>query len=375
MLIILTSPSAVSPKGIVLPDVVDLLSRCKKEGHPVAIVSNHSKPEWFDSAFEGTGVQFLQTVSRQNGAIITHNAEVHSLKPHDVIVLVANDADLQMAKNGGAVMVAAKWASNETGVLVDSPSDFIQVVQLTNNWSGAWWFSGGSGYGVRALADLSSLYGESDTQKIFAKRLTTTVKNGGPQLTALLTTTARSLLTEGVGGYKDLLWGVYPSSNSLNDDNEVLSDFTHRLRTLCSRVKMAERGQPLFIRHNPSSKRSAGGGKDRTDPVEQIETIHINPHYQKNRRLKGKNIIVIDDCTTHGVSFGVAAAFLRKAGAASVLGVALGKFGNCSNAYSIEIDSDPFSPVRPGEYTVYPFTRLTGQANPAAKMSLRGLIT
>lgn len=375
MLIILTSPSAISPNGTVLQDVADALIQCKKNGHPVGIVSNHSKPDWFDSVFNGSGVQFLQAVGRQDGGIIAVNAEEFGLKPYDVIVLVANEEDLKMAKNGGAVMVAAKWAGRDDGVLVEQPSEFMQVVQLTDGWNGAWWFSGEAGYGVRALADLSSMYGASDAQKIFAKQLTATVKNGGPQLTALLTTTARSLLTEGVGGFKSLLWGVYPSSKSLKDDEEVLSDFTQRLRKLCSRAQMSKKGQPLFIRHNPSSKRSAGGGSNRTDPTEQIETIHINPYYQENSRLKGKNIIVIDDCTTFGVSFGVAAAFLHKAGAASVLGVALGKFGNCSNAYNIEIQSSPFAPVLHGNYKVHPIMPLMGQSNPVAKMSLRELIT
>ena len=43
---------------------------------------------------------------------------------------------------------------------------------------------------------------------------------------------------------------------SANNDSEVLSDFTHRLRTTVSRVRFAERNQPLFIRHAHSIKRS-----------------------------------------------------------------------------------------------------------------------
>ena len=63
-------------------------------------------------------------------------------------------------------------------------------------------------------------------------------------------------------------------------------------------------------------------------------------------------MIVVDDCTTYGVSFGVAAAFLRKAGAASVTGVALGKFGNQLRYYEIDIKTDPFQPVVAGGFNV-----------------------
>ena len=127
------------------------------------------------------------------------------------------------------------------------------------------------------------------------------------------------------------------------DDTEVLSDFTHRLRTTVSKVRMAKKGEPLFIRHTASAKRSSGGGGDRTDPTGQITTIHINPEYRG--KLDGRHVIVVDDCTTYGVSFAVAAAFLKKAGASKVTGLALGKFGNQLRHYDIEINPDPYAPV------------------------------
>lgn len=39
--------------------------------------------------------------------------------------------------------------------------------------------------------------------------------------------------------------------------------------------------------------------------------MHLNPFYKDHQRLVGKNVIVVDDCTTYGVSFGVASALLR----------------------------------------------------------------
>lgn len=166
----------------------------------------------------------------------------------------------------------------------------------------------------------------------------------------------------------------YPLSSSDNSDADTLSDFTHRLRTTVSRVRFSKRGEPLFIRHSPSPKRSAGGSGDRTDPTGQLLTLHLNPYYKESNRLVGKNVVVVDDCTTYGVSFGVAAAFLRKAGAASVTGVALGKFGNQLRHYEIDILTDPFAPVVAGGFTIVSSGWLAGATNAVSQQVLHALI-
>lgn len=379
MLIILTSPDAVAPGGLPRPDITKALIEAKRKGHPAAVISNHTKPAWFDSSFEASGVQFIESRGRQNGQVIRENAERLGLNPYDAIVLAGNDADIMMAKNGGALIVAAGWSSDSKvkalGVPVMNGDELLEVVNLTEAWSGKWWFSGDAKqgkYSVRALADLSSMYGQPNAQKIFAENLKHTVKKGGARLTALLTITARSLLKDGIGEESNLLWGIYPSSKSANNDLEVLSDFLHRLRTVTSRVRFAERGHPLFIRHSPSSKRSAGGSSNRTDPSEQLLTLHLNPHYKK--RVARRHVILLDDCTTYGVSFGVAASLLRKAGAERITGVALGKFGNCLSDYRIQVTADAYGPLTKAGYHLYPHLPLHGVTDETAKVSLRLLL-
>ena len=85
-------------------------------------------------------------------------------------------------------------------------------------------------------------------------------------------------------------------------------------------------------------------------------------------------MIVIDDCTTYGVSFGVAAAFLHKAGAASITGVALGKFGDRLAYHEIDISTDPFAPVLEGGFTAIPPKAFDGTTSNAAQQVLRALI-
>ena len=378
MLIIMTSPHAVLSNGVPDPDLVKALIDTRIQGNPVGLISNNDEPSWFHSTFAASGVQFLKVTGRQSGDIVAQNAKQLSVSAHDVLVLAVKGEDIQMGKNGGAVLVAAGWSNSQLiknlGIQVNTADELKEVISLTAGWNGQWWFDGvAPAYGIRALADLSG-YGKGITQQTFAQKVTQTVKNGGSRLNALLAITSRSLLMEGVASKSDLVWGVYPSSSSKNDDTETLSDFTHRLRTTVSRVRYSKRGEPLFIRHTASPKRSAGGGGDRTDPSNQILTMHLNPFYQKSDRLIGKHVIVVDDCTTYGVSFGVAAAFLRKAGAASVTGIALGKFGNQLRYYEIDITSDPYSPITNAGFSVKVNSVFTGKTNTTTQQTLHTLI-
>jgi phosphoribosylpyrophosphate synthetase len=300
-----------------------------------------------------SGVVHVWRVGRQDGSAIKEVGAKYSIPTHDFVVLAADQNDVQMAKNGAAVLVAAAWAAdsrtNGYGISVASPAELVEVLGLVDSWPGDWYFAGDERW--YRLVSLSNVSGKrvGPAQEAFAAKVVRTIKGGGPRLQALLVVTARSLLMGGIAGRDDLMWGFYPSAGSDNADGETLSDFAHRLRTVASRVKFAERGVPLFTRHTPSVKRSGGWGSDRTDPAGQIGTIHINPAYRG--KVRGRNVVVLDDCATYGVSFGVSAALLRAAGAASVTCVALGKFGDCLDYYEIDVASDPFAPLLPATTT------------------------
>lgn len=376
MLALITSPSAIVVNGQPNADIIQALINSSAKGNAVGVVSNHDKPDWFDAAFGKSKVIFLKAEARQTGSIITEIAKHLKIPNHDILVLAVNSIDMQMAKNGRAVLIAANWATDAAvkglGIKISSPQELEDMIAMTNGWNGQWWYEGQEkNYSARALVDLSG-YGKELTQQLFANKLTNTVKNGGSRLTALLIITARSLLIDGVDSAQQLFWGVYPSSKSANDDTEVLSEFTHRLRTTASRVRLAKVGEPLFIRHTASEKRSANKSANRTDPTGQITTLHLNPKYKT--QLKGRNVIVIDDCTTYGVSFAVASAFLLAAGASSVNGIALGKFGNQMGYYEITLSSDPFKPVAVGQFSVTKQSTFGGKTDGTAQKVLQALI-
>lgn len=374
MLIVLTSPAAIEINGKPDPGVVAVLI-AKSAQNPVAVVSNNSQPIWFDATFGGTKVQFLQARGRQSGKIIKANAEHFELNSYDVLVLAGSDVDLQMAKNGKAVVAAAGWVADVSlqnlGIRVATASEFDQLISLSSAWSGKWWFSAdGLSYRVRALADLSQ-YHRSLDQQIFAGKVTSTVKGGGARLNALLAVTARSLLTDPFTVDTNF-WAVYPSSSSDNSGNEILSDFMQRLRTTVSRVHFAERDQPLFIRHRQSQKRSSGGTVNRLDPSDQLLSLHVNPYYKK--QIRGRNVVVVDDCVSYGVSFGVAAGLLLAAGAKSVTGIALGKFGNQLHEFQILVSGNPFEPLKVTDFTFKVIGGFTGATDSNLQASLLTLI-
>lgn len=376
MLALITSPSAIIVNGQPNANIIQALINSSAKGNAVGVVSNHDQPDWFDAAFRKSNVKFLKADARQTGSIITEIAKQLKIPNHDILVLAVNSVDMQMAKNGRAVLIAANWATDAAvrglGIKISSPQELEDMIAMTNGWNGQWWYEGQEkNYSARALVDLSG-YGKELTQQLFANKLTNTVKNGGSRLTALLIITARSLLIDGIDNTDQLFWGVYPSSKSANDDTEVLSEFTHRLRTTASRVRLAKVGEPLFIRHAASEKRSASKSANRTDPTGQITTLHLNPKYKT--QLKGRNVIVIDDCTTYGVSFAVASAFLLAAGASSVNGVALGKFGNQMGYYEITLSSDPFRPVAVGQFSVTKQNAFGGKTDGTAQKVLQALI-
>ncbi|MEB3900534.1 hypothetical protein ODI84_10130 [Pseudomonas putida] len=352
MLALVISPDALRVNGVYSKSRLEAFGEIAERWVSVYVVSNRDLPPKIKDGLAAFRIKFLHAQARQNGKVVCQIAEELKTSVQDILVLAVKVDDMQMAKNSGAVLIAAGWVSDRRvsglGIQVTDLEELKQVIEICNGWTGSWWYRGqGKIYQLRVLADLSSKHVQAD-QAAFARMLTQTVKNGGAKLTALLSIVSRSLLADTILDGK-LLWGCYPSSSSSNKDDEVLSDFTHRLRTTVSSVHFAERGEPLFIRHRPSIKRSTSSGVNRADPGDQITSIHLNPRYQK--QIRGRRVVVIDDCTTYGASFAVAAAFLRAAGAEDVVGIALGKFGNCLADTNIEIKTCPFSPVVAGDYS------------------------
>lgn len=76
----------------------------------------------------------------------------------------------------------------------------------------------------------------------------------------------------------------------------------------------------------------------------------------------------------YGASFGVASAFLRKAGAVGVTGVALGKFGSKLHEFDIQIDGDPFAQLTASQFSVKMPSPWVGSSSNTTQQILLNLI-
>jgi hypothetical protein len=127
---------------------------------------------------------------------------------------------------------------------------------------------------------------------------------------------------------------VYPG-HTANSQNQVLSLYSNILQKILSSRYLPE----LLVRHTTTAASHTVPNRDIYD---QFTTILVNPKYRK--RILGKRILVLDDFTTSGNSFETARNMLIKAGAASVVGVAFGKWRSNHKVVTINGDWDPFAP-------------------------------
>lgn len=353
MVIITASPSLFDTNSQELSNkIAETLRQLNPDNHLVVFFSNHEEPDWFGEAFPQSNIIFKKRIRRQDGDCIKRIAKKHGIGTYDILTLVCTRDDLQMAKNGHTMMVSVNWATDDyirkLAMPLRSPKNIADISNIISQWKGHWWYSNKTkDYTVHSLSDLSSINKGAD-QEDFYNRMVPVIKCGGTKLNAFLALVIRSFIKDKYNELDNLMFCTFPSSSSRNDDTETLSPFTHKLRISVSNVKICKVGEPLFLRHSQSIQRHKGKS-NREDPINQITTLHLNPKYKRN--IKGRNVVVIDDCCTHGLSFGVAAAFLKKAGATSVIGLSLGKLGDCIKYFDIDIKTDPFKPVAVGDYS------------------------
>ncbi|MFJ7831845.1 phosphoribosyltransferase [Peribacillus sp. NPDC097284] len=117
------------------------------------------------------------------------------------------------------------------------------------------------------------------------------------------------------------IWGTFPSSSSAI--NQELEELKERCRYLTGR-RMTE---PLFIRHKQVEKSHYTAHTTRLSQGCKIhfDSIILNPYYNASR-IRGKEVCVIDDYLTNGISFETARNLLIQAGASKVILLSLGRY-------------------------------------------------
>jgi hypothetical protein len=342
-----------STKQQPIPGIVTALKGLFEE-HAVVVVSSHPQPAWFPEHFGFAQFQWCTFKDRQSGAVVHKflDANKERFGHADFIVIGASDADFFMAVNSKTCLLRAEWAPlgdriRRYGVPLSRPESLPNVLRFLED-AKPWYFRHEDDFlRVYALTNAGTIK-ETDRDIIrLVTRLRECLKAGNMAYSMgfklhLFASLSRTPI------FRDAsIWAHYPSSNSKNSKSEPMWEFAELARET---FKCLTNG-PLLLRHKPSPKRHTGGG-DRNDPTSQLATVHLNPSYRD--RIPGSTVIVLDDYLTYGVSFGVSAALLKRAGAQRVACVAMGKFGDTANDYSITIhDDDVFAPLHNYEYTYH----------------------
>ena len=368
-LILLSSSVVWNPETkSIRTEVLDALKVANGSKVQINLVSIGPKPAWIEKTDGAVGFFGCEAMDRKSGRfidrLIEHNRKA-DLKKSEILILGAKDADFYMAVNSQTLLVCAGWVPDleakltSYGVRIDTPDSINLVLKLLRSKQ-PWYFqSDAQAQKTFALTNAGTI-GVTDRPTLNAiEELKSCLKDGLQKRKSAFNVHLLSSLNVTDEFRKAKWWGWYPSSES---SNSVMEDFATLARQT---FKKRTRG-PIFIRHRPTQKRHTQRGGDRSDPSRQLETIHINPEYEG--RLKGEAVVILDDYLTYGLSFGVANAMLRKAGATDVICVAMGKFGNRAHLYNIDISGDVFKPLSKNDSRLIRIDSLPGEVEEKAQL-------
>lgn len=350
--------------------IVEALRTVVDEKNIVALVSGHEKPNWLATHFPFVKHCACKPKHRMNGDVIRSLLEVNKeagLRLSDIVILGAKDADFFMAVNSQALLVRCEWHTNledkikKYGLPLSTCSKLPELVALLKD-DAPWYFQHTSNQmDVYALANAGTLGNVAEAVINLNAKLKACLKHGAPHLRDEFTAHLLSSLQKTEAFHKVDIWGWYPSSQADNEDGEMMKHFCTLAREMAGKRTLG----PLFVRHVDTKKRSEHRDSAlRTNPHTELSSIHLNPKYAE--RIVGATVAVFDDFLTYGLSFGVASALLRKAGAAKVLCVAMGKLGRVAETYNISIKSDNiFQPFT--DYEANGNCRMLGAENSTAQ--------
>ncbi len=322
--------------------------------HWFVAVSNRPKPPWFEK--NGTATVYCNAPGlggrgRESGSFVAEllrlNHEKLKLKQSQVVVLGYGDRDVPMFANSGSVLIRCDWRSDLSakirryGIPCPKPSYVPRILALLNE-ENPWYFTATDRlFDTYCLTNAATRIGSDEELKTLAAQLQACLKHGGSaKQVDFMVHALSSIYATDVFRQADL-WCFYPSSRSANGGKEVIAEFAEMPRTTFG---IRQSKGPVLLRHTQTASRHSGPQDQREDPTSQVRTVHLNREYRD--AIKDGTVVVLDDFMNHGVSFSVAASFLKQAGAKKVIGVAMGKFPRTSYVREIKLATSPFAPVR-----------------------------
>ena len=317
------------------------------KGNTCLLVSNRSAPSRLSTNYPR--VLFKQISQQGRGSDIKEYIKNEVKDPSKVLVVSCTDRDFHMSVNSGFLYLTGKWSDQveekplKYGIHLMHPHELPSIVYLLNT-THPWYYKYESeGFCIYSMTNGGN-HKNFDKIKPIVDQLRNHLKSGRNEYEKIFKILFLSSLLKTLSAKEIKYWAYYPSSDIRNEENEIISDYARQARyALQCRSKHPN---PLLIRHAPSAKRHIQKD-DRKNPNLQLQSIYIHPYYKKNSKLKNAIVAIVDDYTTYGTSFAVAAALFKAAGVKKVLCFSLGKFGNTTCKYNINMSGiDPFGEIQ-----------------------------
>lgn len=337
------------------PGASDMIAALRSRGLGIFVVSNNPAPRG-GALFSALGIQpheFLtkQTVGGAKGTrrFVQYVCSQLGASPQDLIYLGDSINDLTESVNACVVLFYAQWSGRpfEYGIPAASPAMFVDMVQQFFMKDHLWYArldekdARGRPITLRALLNPDTAI-QSGVRELFKQDMQR--PHGKYTLSEYLALhLVASLYREGWHlrfQAKRPIWCVYPGHAGTH--NRRLQHIAGLMARLFSNGWLPD----LFLRHTPADKSAFLRNDNRTPTLEnQLQTIHLN--HTHAARIRGKRVIIVDDFTTDGFGFETARNLLLNAGAADVVCIAAGKYGNYTNSFAPRpaVSWDSFAPV------------------------------
>lgn len=266
------------------------------------------------------------------------------IEANEILYLGDNITDLTEAVNNNVIFFLAAWSNPlfRYGIRVQKPENFPGVIERFFLKEALWYYAV-DGYDTSGRAVTARALLNPDRTKVTGiQGVLKLGKNDAVLERDLSVHLIASMYLEGlhIQPVKPI-WCVYPG----HDGN--LSRVLSRVAATASRLFSEQFLPTLILRHTKAKKSAFARARGEAVPISnQLRTINIDP--EQEPKIRGRRVLVFDDYTTEAHSFETSRNFLLNAGAAEVIGIAVGKYAGDYYAYTPRagVSWDSFAPAK-----------------------------
>jgi hypothetical protein len=385
MKVLITNPDAIIDQKTnkYYPGLLDVLQEFESHKDQGVIVISNSKSK-FSQIEDDFYCLEVGGKGRAGRALIDLLQDKLKVPISDLFVLGCKQEDVGLAANNKLLLLRAEFTKeyfgderifeNEYGIRIDDAKHLKLILNKFINIKEPWYFK-------CTVNHSTTIYSLTNANTMGVR----------PSEVIHIADEFRSLLKSGKESYKDEFmiyflnsahqifkefqtvnyWGVYPSSSV--GENADLEYFAKKVRQSFG----GRPCEPILIRHTASTKRHklSTTMRETNGCSGEFATIKLNPYYQKNNKLLGKTVCIIDDFTNIGTSCETARHLLEMVGVAKLIFITMGKFGKVQLKYNYDMSGDPFDNYT---FKLRDKSSLGGTFNPASDLefikSLGGLV-